>query len=211
MPRRPARMPFLLYVAIPLAALAALWLAAVATARWLVVSEPLPHADAALVLSGAPVYAARVRHGAALLEAGRVDRIVLTDDGVRRGWSRSLHTNPFMIDWSVAELARLGVPRDRVTVLGGRVSSTHDESIAIARYAAEHHLRTLTVVTSPYHTRRALWSVRRALHGQDVTVGSDPAWNAPDYAPPTFSWWLGSWRAVATELVKLPGYWILYR
>ena len=211
MPPRSARSPFPLRFAIAVAVVGALWLLAKATARWLVVSQPLPHADAALVLSGAPVYAARVRHGAELLKSGRVDRIVLTDDGVRRGWSRKLQTNPFMIEWAVAELARLGVPHDRVIVLDGRVSSTHDESMALARYAAEHQLRSLTLVTSPYHTRRALWTVRRALHGQEVTLGSDPAWNAPDYAPPTFSWRVGTWRAVATELVKLPVYWILYR
>jgi uncharacterized SAM-binding protein YcdF (DUF218 family) len=208
---RLAYSPLTRLFAIVLPALAVLWLLAVAAGRWLVVSDSLPHADAALVLSGAPVYAARVRHGAALLKAGRVDRILLTDDGVRRGWSRSLQTNPFMIDWGVAELGRLGIPRNRVVVLDGRVSSTHDESIAVARYAAEHHLRSLTVVTSPYHTRRALWAVRRALAGQDVTVGSDPAWNAPDYTPPTFSWRLGAWRSLASELAKLPAYWILYR
>ena len=211
MSRRLIRSPLPLLFAIVVLALAALWLVAVAAAKWLVVSEPLPHADAALVLSGAPVYAARVRQGAALLKTGRVDRILLTDDGVRRGWSRKLQGNPFMIEWGVAELARLGVPGDRVVVLDGRVSSTHDESTAVARYAAEHHLRSLTVVTSPYHTRRALWAVRRALAGQNVTLGSDPAWNAPDYTPPTFSWRIGVLRSVVTEAVKLPVYWIVYR
>ena len=211
MPLRQARSRFPLRLAIVFSALAALWLLVIATARWLVVSEPLPHADAALVLSGAPVYAARVRHAAALLKAGRVDRIVLTDDGVRRGWSRKLQGNPLMIDWALAELTRLDVPGDRVIVLPGRVSSTHDESVAIARYAAERQLRSLTVVTSPYHTRRALWAVRRALAGQHVTLGSDPAWDAPDYAPPTFSWRLGAWRAFGAELIKLPAYWIVYR
>lgn len=208
----PVRSPFpLRFVVIALSAVAALWLLALAAARWLIVSEPLRHADAALVLSGAPVYAARVRHAAGLLQTGRVDRIVLTDDGVRRGWSRKLQANPFMIEWGVDELMRLGVPRDRVAVLDGRVSSTHDEATAVARYAADHHLRSLTVVTSPYHTRRALWAVRRALDGQNVTVGSDPAWTAPDYAPPTFSWRVATWRAAVTELFKVPAYWILYR
>lgn len=73
-----------------------------------------------------------------------------------------------------------------------------DEARAVKGYVAAHGVRTLLVVTSPYHSRRAVWAVR---HVPTTSATPAPAtwWNSRD-----------GWRTVATEFFKLPYYWLAY-
>jgi uncharacterized SAM-binding protein YcdF (DUF218 family) len=68
-------------------------------------------------------------------------------------------------------------------------------------------LRSLIVVTSPYHSRRALWSLRKVFAGSGVEVGIDPV--APGgQSPAPYMWWTTrrGWREVAGEYAKLVYY-----
>jgi uncharacterized SAM-binding protein YcdF (DUF218 family) len=96
-------------------------------------------------------------------------------------------------------------------ILPGIVSGTIDEARAIKRYAATSGLRSLVVVTSPYHSRRALWTMRRQLIGDGVVVGSDPVPMAATTPRPA-DWWVrrAGWGTVAVEFVKLPYYWVVF-
>ena len=63
------------------------------------------------------------------------------------------------------------------------------------------------IVTSAYHSRRALWSMRRASEGSGIELGIDgppPGWQTPS---PMF-WWLRKrgWHVVAGEYPKLAYY-----
>jgi len=58
--------------------------------------------------------------------------------------------------------------------------STRGESRAIARLAAQHHWRTVDVVTSQFHVFRARILIRRCYHGALRMIGaSEPAWRLP--------------------------------
>lgn len=180
-------------------------------ARGLVVRAGVERADAMLVLSGSADYRERALWAARLFREGRAPRIILTDDGLRGGWSSAEQRNPFFYERVRDELTHAGVPPERIEVLPERVSSTHDEASLARRYASSRGLRSLLVVTSPFHTRRALWTFSRVFDGSRVSVGVD--------APPeggqarAAGWWLSrhGWQSVGVEYPKLVYYRLRYR
>ena len=192
---------------VALVALVAWSLAAWGAARWLVVEAGLPQADAIVVLGGAAAYVERTREAARLFREGRAPIVALTDEGLRGGWSQSEQRNPFFHERAADELRRAGVPGERIELMPGFVTSTHDEAVKLRAYAASRGWRSLLVVTSGYHARRALWTFRRVFEGSNIAVGLEPA--APgEGTPAAFLWWLKprGWRQVAGEYVKLVYY-----
>jgi uncharacterized SAM-binding protein YcdF (DUF218 family) len=116
------------------------------------------------------------------------------------------------VERAAAELRRAGVPAERIEVLPRVVNGTHDEAVLLREYAAAKGLRSLLVVTSAYHSRRALWTLRRVFERSGVAVGlSAPP---PDGATPSpATWWLSArgWREVAGEYLKFIYYRLHYR
>lgn len=178
----------------------AVWsLVAWAAARALVVREELERADALVVMSGSADYAERAAEAVRLFREGRAPVILLTDDGQRGPWSDEEQRNPFFHERTRAELRRAGVPDEAVLLLAGTVTGTREESALLRQEADARGLRSLLVVTSAYHTRRALRTLRAAFDGSGVRLGMEPAGEAPGAL-----WWLGAtgWRNVAGEYFK---------
>jgi len=63
-----------------------LWLIAWSAAKLLIVSAPLAHADAIMVLSGSTVIEERAQRAAELYKEGRAAKIILTNDNMLGGW-----------------------------------------------------------------------------------------------------------------------------
>jgi uncharacterized SAM-binding protein YcdF (DUF218 family) len=180
-------------------------------ARALVVEAELERADLIVVLGGAAAYRERAQHAARLFKEGRAPLVVLTFDGTRAGWSQAEQTNPPFVQLAREELLRAGVPAASVGVLPGLVESTHEEAARVCEFAAARGARSVLVVTSAYHSRRALWTFRRAARGRDLAVGLSPA-PAGGQTPSAAFWWLrpAGWRQVAAEYPKLIYYRISY-
>lgn len=198
-------------VPLVLVALAAWAVAARFAAEALVVSEELERADALVVLAGSSAYVERAGHAAELYREGRAPVVLLTNDGQLSGWSNESQSNPTFVERARAELIRAGVPPERIEALPRRVGSTHDEAVLLREYAGERRLRSLLVVTSGYHSRRALWTFRRAFEGSGVEVGVSRV--EPGLQTPTpGTWWFSprGWRAVAGEYVKMVYYRLSY-
>lgn len=181
-------------------------------ARLLIVRAELPQADALVVLSGSSAYVERTRWAARLWSEGRAPKIVLTDDGLRGGWSSAEQRNPFFVERAAAELSRAGVPPARIEVLPETVAGTHDEAVLLRRYAEARGLRSILLVTSAYHSRRTLWTMRTVFAGSGVKIGLD----APppgEQTPPPVTWWLhrAGWPAVGGEYAKLLYYYLRFR
>ena len=184
------------------------WLAA----DWLVVGTGPARADALAVLAGSSTYRERAGHAARLFGEGFAPLVVLTDDGQRGGWSQSEQRNPFFVERAAGALADAGVPRERIEVLPRRTTSTHEEALALREYAEARGLRSLLVVTSGYHSRRARWTLARAFRGSAVSFRLAAV--APgEQTPGRASWWLSpaGWRTVALEYPKLVYYRLRYR
>ena len=161
-------------------------------ARWLVLEDPRRPADAAVVLAGDPDYE-RTQTAARLLLEGEVRLLIVTGGEPGPGDSAL----------SLRDAAlRAGVPADRIRM--EQVShSTHGSMEAIRPILTREGIRSLIVVTSPYHERRAVWAARRTLPG--VEIVSRPA-NPSGWTPA--GWWKTrrSRRIVLGEYGKLAYY-----
>ena len=194
------------------AAAGVLWLVAWAAASVLIVRAPLHQADALVVLAGAHSYLERTHQAARVFRAGVAPLVLLTDDRQQAGWSEREQRNPSFVEGAVRELQRQGVPAEAIRVLPDRVASTHDEAVALRRESSARHFSRLLIVTSAYHSRRALLIFRRVLSPIRVEVGVDPA--EPGQQTPRPGVWMFTprgWRDVAEEYLKLGVYAVRYR
>jgi uncharacterized SAM-binding protein YcdF (DUF218 family) len=185
---------------------------ATVAARALIVNAPLASADAIVVLSGSSAFVERTRKAAELYRQGRAPVVLLTDDHTRGGWSNVLQRNPYFVERATDELISAGVPAERVRIIPGIASSTYDEALIIRDDASAQQLRSVLVVTSAYHSRRALRTLRQTFAGTSTTVGLEPA-PVGSTTPSTVFWWLRleGWRTVGGEYIKLVYYWFHYR
>ena len=97
-------------------------------------------------------------------------------------------------------LAGRGVPAEAIRYLGP-VGSTAEEAGWLADVTARCGWRDVALVTSPSHTRRAGWLVRRAV-GEATMVATLPAGEFDEWL-----WWtsLGGIRTVLSEWVRIVG------
>jgi uncharacterized SAM-binding protein YcdF (DUF218 family) len=176
------------------------WLFAWAAAQFLIVSAPLDRADVIVVLSGSAAYRERTLQAAELYRAGIANKIVLTNDGRQGSWSTVEQRNPFYYERAREELQAQGVPSDVISALQQPVSNTYDEALLLRSYVDENSVRSLVLVTSAYHSRRALWMLNRVLAGKKVAIGITPAPTGLQTSRPAW-WWLSlaGWKDVAAE------------
>ena len=177
-----------------------------AAAEGLIVRASLAHADAIVVLSGSSAYVERTTRAAQLFHEGRAPLVVLTNDDTRGSWSTSQQRNPYFVERAMEELIKDGVPAVKIRVVPGPVSSTRDEALILRQYAVQQGLHSILVVTSAYHSRRALRSLRQSFEGTGVTIGLETPLTSATPSPGF--WWLQpeGWRTVAGEYVKLAYY-----
>ena len=180
-------------------------------AKLLITEAPLENADAIVVLGGSANFKERSREAAKLLLEGRSPRVLITNDNVRGPWSVTDQRNLFFYERSVEEIRKAGVPAKSVEVLMKPVASTHEEAELVRQYAEEHRLHSVLIVTSAYHSRRALWVFSRVFRDTGIRIGLvnvDPGYQSPRPA----MWWLSirGWRLVPTEYVKMVYYVVKY-
>ena len=181
-------------------------------ARYLIVSQPLSHADAIVVLSGSATFGERARRAALLYNEGRSSKVLLTNDNRRGGWSSAEQRNPYFYERTIEELKWLGVPQQNIEVIAPPVSSTYDEAVLLRGYSEAHGLRSILIVTSSYHSRRALWTFRHLFQGSETQVGLEPV-ETGIQTPSPRTWWLylRGWEMVPNEYLKLAIYWFRSR
>jgi uncharacterized SAM-binding protein YcdF (DUF218 family) len=172
-------------------------------AKSLIVRSETANADAIVVLAGSSTYVERTQHAAQLFNQRLAPRIILTNDNIPSGWSMEEQRNPLFVERAAEELKRQGVPADKIEIVPGSVSNTHDEVLRIRDYARERGWHSILVVTSAYQSRRALWVLRRAFAGTDVAIGLDAA-EPGQQSPRPATWWFNrlGWKFVAGEYVK---------
>jgi uncharacterized SAM-binding protein YcdF (DUF218 family) len=161
-------------------------------AHFLIARDAPRVTDAALVLAGDPDYE-RTRSAARLVRSGEARLLILTGGEPGPGDSAE----------SLRQVALgLGVPPDAIRM--EQVSrSTHESMLAVQPILEQEGIRTLALVTSPYHQRRALWAARRTLRG--VLIVNRPA-DPSSWRPA--GWWKTRWnrRIVLGEYAKLAYY-----
>lgn len=182
-----------------------------AGARFLIREAPLEKADAIVVLGGSATYKERTHEAARLLFAGHSQKILITNDNMRGPWSSSEQRNLFFYERSLEELRNAGVPANSTELLIKPVTTTWEEAELVRDYARQHELHSILIVTSAYHSRRALWVFSRVFQDTGIQIGLinvPPGFESPR---PT-TWWLSlrGWKLVPTEYVKMIYYMVKY-
>ena len=182
-----------------------------AGAKFLITEAPLDKADAIVVLGGSSSYKERTREAARLLFEGRAQRILITNDDMRGPWSSAEQRNLYFYERSLEELGKAGVPSQSIEVLMKPVTGTYEEAEVIRDYAKQQGLHSILIVTSAYHSRRALWVFSRVFRDTGIRIGLfavAPGGESPGPA----TWWLSvrGWRLVPTEYLKMIYYFMAY-
>lgn len=146
------------------------------------------HADALVVLGGD--FGDRSARAAELFRQGVAPKIIVSGAGD--------------CTINLQLLTNAGVPASAIQ-LECRSKTTRENaefSVSLLRAAG---VRRAIIVTSWYHSRRALSSFRH--YAPEIEFYSKPSYS--DYARSTWSR-AGVWRDVRAEYMKIPGYWLRY-
>jgi uncharacterized SAM-binding protein YcdF (DUF218 family) len=129
------------------------------------VEDPLDRADALIVLSDDNFYADRATRAAELFREGKAPVVVAS--------GRRLRPMAGIAELMEHDLIERGVPKDKIIRLQHDGDSTSEEAEADAKFVAARKWKSVIVVTSNYHTRRARYIFRKIFPEQvDVRVAS---------------------------------------
>jgi len=135
------------------------------TAESWIIEDSLDKADAAMILGDDNFYADRATRGAELFREGKVSVIVAS--------GKRLRPNAGIAELMEHDLVERGVPRDKIVRFAHDADSTLEEAQALARLAKERKWRSVIVVTSNFHTRRASYIFRRVFpRGVELRIAS---------------------------------------
>lgn len=174
---------------------------------WLVVQDPLDHAEAIVVLGGT-MYE-RQMEAVDLFKDGWAPRIYVLREIADWGEAELIARGiPYMrsVDMQVDTMQKLGVPADRITILDPAYSTAEEAQILLQLATAEK-LTRLIIVTSKQHTRRSRLVMNRRLTPAGVSV----IVRASRYdRTDTAGWWhnRSTLRFTLFETQRLFGYWI---
>lgn len=164
-------------------------------------SRPIDQPDAILVLASREWERIPVAAEHALREPAAI--VLLTRP--RFVTEHNCHRCAEREDW----LQQLGVPAERIRLLAQAVGNTRDEALAALPYCRLEGVRRLLVVTSPYHTRRALATFTHVFEGSGIEIGVESAAAYSEAQPD--HWWRApydrwyvryEWSALAFYLVR---------
>ncbi len=130
-----------------------------------VVDAPAAHADALLLLGDDNFYADRATRAAELIRQGVAPVVVAS--------GRRLRPSAGIAELLQHDLIERGVPKEKIILFAQDAESTEEEAKALARFSAERRFRSVIVVTSNYHTRRARYIFEKVFpRGVEVSVAS---------------------------------------
>ncbi len=131
-----------------------------------IVDDPIDNpSDVLIVLSDDNFYADRATRAAELFREGKVPSIVAS--------GRRLRPRAGIAELMEHDLIERGVPGQKILKFAHDADSTLEEAQALARLTKDKKWRSVIVVTSNYHTRRARYIFRRVFpQGVEVRVAS---------------------------------------
>jgi len=130
-----------------------------------VVDEPAAHADAIVVLSDDNFYADRATHAAELYRQGIAGIVVAS--------GRRLRPNATISELMEHDLVERGVPKEKIVRFVHDADTTREEAVALSHFVQQRKWKSVVVVTSNYHTRRARYIYQKVFpSGIGVSVAS---------------------------------------
>jgi uncharacterized SAM-binding protein YcdF (DUF218 family) len=161
----------------------------------LVVEDPLEKSDAIIILSDDNFYADRATRAAELFRQGLAPVVVAS--GVR------LRPYAGIAELMSHDLVERGVPKESIITFPQDADNTREEAEALKKFLAAKKWKSVIVVTSNYHTRRAKYICGR-IFGNAMAVRMAAARDA-DYDPAR---WYEHRRSVKRFVHEVAGYWL---
>ncbi len=168
--------------------------------------DPITKADAIFVLAGTELD--RSLEGIDLFLEGYAPRLVLSREQLEPAFAaigRRGVALPSEVERARDTAVKLGVPADAIVLPDTLHGSTASEAITLRSVAQENHWRTVIVVSSKFHLRRARFAMLRELRGTGVQVLMRGT--RYDVARPE-QWWKqrGDIRDILSEVPKFAAY-----
>lgn len=133
--------------------------------------DPLGKGDAIFVLAGTELN--RPLEGADLFLEGYAPRLVMSREELEPAFAVIEHRGrrlPSEVERARDAAIALGVPADAIVLPDRLHGSTAAEAITLRELAQANRWRTVIVVSSKYHLRRARFAMQRELSGTGVQV-----------------------------------------
>jgi len=120
-----------------------------------IIEDSFEKADAMIVLSDDNFYADRASRAAELFRQGKASLVVAS--------GRRLRPNAGIAELMEHDLIERGVPKERILRVPHDSDGTREEAEVLLRIAHQKNWRSLIIVTSNYHTRRARYIFRKVF------------------------------------------------
>lgn len=120
-----------------------------------VVEDTLERSDAIIVLSDDNFYADRATRAVQVYRQGLGPVVIAS--------GRRLRPYAGIAELMEHDLIERGVPKDKIMRVAHDADSTREEALALAKVVAQKKWRSVIVVTSNYHTRRARYIFSHVL------------------------------------------------
>jgi uncharacterized SAM-binding protein YcdF (DUF218 family) len=144
--------------------------------RYLILEKPPEKSDLLVCLAGG-----NIERGLATADAyqdGLAPRIFIAREELPDGYELLRDRGvqyPESRDLFIRLLLDLGVPESAILTSDVRVNSTMAEARLVKEEAEEREIRSLILITSPIHTRRAWLTYRKVFEKTDVRIGIHPS------------------------------------
>jgi uncharacterized SAM-binding protein YcdF (DUF218 family) len=147
-------------------------------------------------------YLWRIEAAADAFKQFNAKEILLSDDRNIGPWVPELQKNLTFVERGKRKLMESGIPEEKILLLPGNLGGTIGEARILQKHFLTHPTNSLLIVTSPYHLRRAHWSVRKSLGSTSSIYTCTFALRShPETLSLTY---------LATEYFKLFLYWVTY-
>jgi uncharacterized SAM-binding protein YcdF (DUF218 family) len=163
----------------------------------LVAEDPLEKSDAIIILSDDNFYADRATRAAELFRQGLAPVVVAS--GVR------LRPYAGIAELMSHDLFDRGVPKDSIIAFPQDADNTREEAEALKKLLQSKRWKSVIIVTSNYHTRRAKYICGKVF-GNAVTIRMAAARDA-DYDP---AQWYEHRKSVKRFVHEVAGYWVAW-
>jgi uncharacterized SAM-binding protein YcdF (DUF218 family) len=151
-----------------------------ATSLW-IVSDPLTHADAIVILGGDSQ--ARPLRAAELYRQGLADRVLISQTAEVELVAVGATLSDAELNRSA--LLKLGVPSDAIASFGSTNKNTMEEALALKEWAKRNAASAFIIPAEIFSARRVRWIFDRVLAGSAVAI-------VPSFEPAGYTrneWW----------------------
>jgi uncharacterized SAM-binding protein YcdF (DUF218 family) len=143
--------------------------------RFLICADPLEKADAIVILAGDDAVGSRVSEAVSLLRGGWSEVLMVSDAPIARGVTSAEVARKQAVELGISPTQIVAVSNRSPAGRGRLLDSTLSESRLLLGECQKRNFRTVIIVTSNFHTRRAKRIFDRLFKDAGIQVLMHPS------------------------------------